>query len=55
MPDDPQRKTMSDTVDRNLRSAYARVLDEEMPEQFEVLLERLRQKRLSKPTSGSED
>ena len=55
MPDDQQRKALSETVEGSLRSAYARVLDEAMLEQFQVLLERLRQKRFCEPTPESED
>ncbi len=55
MPDDQQRKALSESVEGILRSAYARVLDEAMPEQFQVLLERLRQKRSCESTPKSED
>ena len=55
MQNDRKRPDISDQIDRNLRSAYARVLDEEMPEQFEVLLKRLRQSRRAAVKRESED
>ena len=55
MPDDQKRRDITDQIDRNLRSAYARVLDEEMPEQFEVLLERLRRSRRAAAKRETED
>lgn len=43
MPQDPRKSPVERDIDENLRKVYRRMVEEEVPDRFKDLLDRLRQ------------